>query len=80
MEVHAFNPSTGRQRQGDLWIYGQPGLQGEFWQPGIHREILSRKTNDAAAVDDNDGDAAQQTKLINSVLEMHTGEPTNEVH
>jgi hypothetical protein len=29
--AHAFNPSTpGRQRQGDFWVGGQPGLQSEF--------------------------------------------------
>ena len=26
--AHAFNP--GRQRQLDLWVQGQPGLQSEF--------------------------------------------------
>ena len=26
--VHAFNPR--RQRQEDLWVWGQPGLQNEF--------------------------------------------------
>ena len=46
--VHAFNPSTGRQRQRqvDLWIWGQPGLQSEFQkeQPGPHRETLLQNT------------------------------------
>ena len=28
--AHAFNPSTGRQRQADFWVRGQPGLQSEF--------------------------------------------------
>jgi hypothetical protein len=28
--VHAFNPSTSRQRQADFWVWGQPGLQSEF--------------------------------------------------
>jgi hypothetical protein len=27
---HAFNPSTWGQRQADLWVYDQPGLQSEF--------------------------------------------------
>jgi hypothetical protein len=39
--AHAFNPSTGRQSQADLQVQGQPGLQCETGQPGLHRETLS---------------------------------------
>ena len=30
MLVHAFDQSTGRQEQADLWVQGQPDQQGEF--------------------------------------------------
>ena len=33
-------PALQRQRQVDLWVQDQPGLQSEFpGQPGLHREI-----------------------------------------
>jgi hypothetical protein len=37
-------PASGRQRQADFWVRGQPGLQREFQdsQPGLYRETLSR--------------------------------------
>jgi hypothetical protein len=28
--AHTFNSSNGRQRQADIWVRGQPGLQSEF--------------------------------------------------
>ena len=30
MVSHAFNPSTGRQKQADFWVWSQLGLQSEF--------------------------------------------------
>jgi hypothetical protein len=44
MVAHAFNPSTGRQRQADFWVRGQPGLQSEFQDSQSYRETLSWKT------------------------------------
>ena len=37
-------PAFERQRQADLWVPGQPGLQSEFQegQPELHRETLSQ--------------------------------------
>jgi hypothetical protein len=46
MVAHAFNPSSGRQRQADLQDQGQSGLQSEFQDNWEHTEkLLSWKTN-----------------------------------
>jgi hypothetical protein len=45
MVAQAFNPSPGMQRQEDLWIWGQPGLQSESRtaKADCTEEIMSRK-------------------------------------
>lgn len=39
---HAFIPSTQKQRQADLCVRGQPGLELSL---GLHRETLSHPTH-----------------------------------
>jgi hypothetical protein len=54
--AHAFNPSTWRQRQADLWVQGQPGLQSEFQEtqgftekPCLKKQKEKRKERKAGA-------------------------------
>jgi hypothetical protein len=46
--VHAFTPSTDRrQRQADLWVEGQPGLQSKFQDSqGYTEKPCLRKTRE----------------------------------
>jgi hypothetical protein len=43
----AFNPSFGRQRQADFWVWGQTGLQSEFEdsQDYTEKPCLEKSTN-----------------------------------
>jgi hypothetical protein len=45
--VHAFNPTLGRQRQADFWVWGQPGLQSEFQdsQGYTEKPFFKKQTN-----------------------------------
>jgi hypothetical protein len=39
-EVVVAKAALGKQKQANLWVWGQPGLQSEF-QSGLHRETAS---------------------------------------
>jgi hypothetical protein len=44
-------PPFGSQRQGDIWVRGQPGLQSEFQDSqGLHRETLRNLSASASQV------------------------------
>jgi hypothetical protein len=47
MVVQTFNPALKRQRQVDLWVQGQPGLQSEFQDSQGYTEkfCLKKKKN-----------------------------------
>lgn len=38
MEMHAFSPTLKRQRQVELWVQGQTGLQSEFQASQVYTE------------------------------------------
>jgi hypothetical protein len=59
--AHAFNPTLRRQKQADLWVRGQPGLQSEFQDSQGYKERphLKNKTKQ------------QQTNKDSSLRESH---------